>query len=69
MTNLSDFVNFCDELQKVTTNRILRKNNLYPCGHPRTAENSRQSGYSKAGTPMLRCKTCHQEVNRTWHKR
>jgi hypothetical protein len=40
----------------------------FPCGHPRTEENSYVRSYLYLGRvcEAARCKTCHQENNRMW---
>lgn len=37
---------------------------LYPCGHPRTPENTKRTGNHPSGRPKLKCRICRREIER-----
>lgn len=50
--------------ERIFGNNAARELGLWPCGHPRTEENSQTIG--KAG---VRCKECRRQIARRWNRK
>jgi len=69
MTDLSDFVRFCESRPQPVKREGLDRSKYFLCGHEKTPENSRHQGFTQSGTLMIRCVTCHRENSRKWSEK
>lgn len=51
-------------IHRVNVGRYVEKHiriNPFPCGHPRTSENSAPNGVNSVGNPSTRCRICNRK--------